>query len=499
MKHARSLMVFAMIAISSLTNAVFAQALNPLIDLVEFKIDRVESGSQYLYLDSEKTYFWPGFCANGANARLCGPNSGPDYRGTELALIDYLGSDPTHPNYLPYARTGKVWPVFRVGAPNTVAVHRIWVRPWGSHVYVSSSEVVNGENALTTMSRMPDVFTDNGVSFAVKQVYDGFADDWLKLPQACGGEKQTGLTPMIRSYSRNPIGNHQLTTRTDATYFEQMRNLPGWANAVRDMDTTGGQAGVWCVPSQSDKLVQSTSFSNAPGDGQNGVWLQLQVHDLSLFSLSAGNQISLPLDYAPLRYSTTRNSDLTWTGQFDADPNRGVIALSRGLGGYVEYGGEVSQPLSVLPKSTLSVVTDWSTVTIDEESGVVYGMSIGGVSPDITIRFHAYDPKENRYVWNYTVPEQYRQYYSGESKLHSAGQYLVTYFQTRENNRTLFRGALLVFGNVSSETPSVQIFDLPGPNHNITDFSYDAEANVGYFANARDRSLHKLDFNDWPD
>jgi hypothetical protein len=494
MKTLKTFLAFCVFAMVSTVFPVetHAQALSEQIELYEFKIDQGDNGLQYLYLDSEKKYSWPGFCAGGANASLCGPNSGPDYNGTELALIDYLGSDPTHQYYVPYIRTGKVWNVFRVGTPGTVPVHRIWVHEWQAHVYVSETETFLGDNVLSIMREMPETYQDDGASYAVKEVLPAFEEGLLPISQACGIEKQTGLSVMLRSYNGNEAGNHQLTTRTDGEYFEDMKNVAGWSNATRDVDTSAREAGIWCVPAISKKLVQSTTYSGAPGDCENGVCLQLQTHNLSEFTLGAGNLISLPSDYIPTWYFSTDLWDKSWTGRFDVNPNRGVIALTRGMGGYNEFGSDENQPLKVLlPKSDLPVEEGWASVKIDEESGVVYGVSVTD-----TIRYHAYDPKGNRYLWNYTVPEQYREYNPAEGELYLAGEYLVGYFWTWVD-KTNFQTGIIIFGNLESEEPEVRIIDLPGPRETVTDFTFDAKAMVGYFANAAGKELYRLDFRTW--
>lgn len=492
MKMYRTLMAFAMIATLSLLAAVSvsAQTLSPEIDLVEYSIAK-DGDLQHLYLDSEKKFHWPGFCANGQNAEICGANSGPDYNGTEVALIDYLGTHPEHQYYVPYLRTGKVWKVFRVGTPGTVPVHRIWVHPWQSHVYVSSNETFLGENVLSIMARMPETYQDDGLSFAVREVVPTFLEGSVPITQACGIEKQTGLSVMLRSYNGNEAGNHQLTTRTDLAYFEELKNLPGWENSSRDVDTSNREAGIWCVPAISSKLVQSTGDSGAPGDGTGGVWLQLQTHDILSWTMGSGNKISLPTGYTPVRYSTASNSDLTWTGYFEVNSNREVVALTRGRGGYNEYGPGAEQGLKTLPKAGLPVEIGWFNVVVDEESGVVYGVSVTD-----TLRYHAYDPKENRYLWNYTVPEQYREYHPSESGLHLAGEYLVTQFWTWVD-KTNFQTGILIVGNLKGETPEVKIIDLPGPRETVVDFTFDAKANVGYFSNAAGKELYILDFSDW--
>lgn len=435
---------------------------------------------------------------------------------TEAAMLDELyhrcvtlgHQNCTRDSFLP---TGKSWTVFKTGVPGTVPVTRFYIPSINSHVFVAANEMAGSESMLTLLRRYPDVYRDEGEKFGVMVPFAGFAEGKLPLPQACGDEKQSGLTAMLRIYNggfskptepeTTPLavrfndGNHQFTTRNDAAYMAELKRVPGWEIAKRDMDSTSRLAGVWCVPSMTANLIQTTAFSAVPGDGGNGQWIQAQVHDLSRFVLN-GSQITLQSGYEPTIYRTATNLDQTLTGRFDADSNRGVFALTRANGGYVEYGGQVVQTIqtSVLPKSTLNVDRNWSAIKIDQETGVVYATSVTD-----TIKFHAFDPLSNTYLWQYTVPEAYRQYNGTEGELHLAGNYLVTYLQGFTDARDNFKGALVVIPLVleAGATPVVRIVDLPGPNNNPAGFTYNVATRVGTFADARARQLVHLSFIDW--
>ena len=140
----------------------------------------------------------------------------------------------------------------------------------------------------------------------------------------------------------------------------------------------------------------------------------------------------------------------------------------------------------------------WYAIKVDEETSIVYAMSVSHNGVIWQTKIHAYNPVTNSYVWQYTVPEAYREYYVGDSELHLAGNYLVTYFQWFENARDNFKGAIVIIPLVySGATPEVRIIDLPGPNNNLSDFTFDAKTNIGTFADARSKSLVHLNFSDW--
>ena len=403
--------------------------------------------------------------------------------------------------------------MFKIGTARAVPVTRFYMPTINSHVFVAANEMVGDESALTILRRYPDIYNDEGEKFAVMVPLAGFAEGKLPLSQACGDEKQSGLTAMLRIYNNGVVkasqpvtvqlanrfndGNHQFTTRNDNTYMAELKRVPGWEIAVRDMDSTARKAGVWCVPSITSKLIQTTAFSAVPGDGANSQWIQAQVHDLSRFVLN-GSQISLQAGYEPVIFKTTTFLDQTWTGRFDVDSNRGVFALTRANGGYVEYGGQGAQAIPIrnaaLPKAPLNVDRNWSAINSDQETSIKYAMSLND-----TIKVQAYDPITNTYPWQYTVPDAYRQYYAGDSELHIAGNYLVTYLQWFTNARDTFKGALVVIPLVleAGATPAVRIIDLPGPNNRPTDFAYNAKTNIGTFADARAQKLIHLSFADW--
>ncbi len=466
--------------------------------------NRVEV-NRVIYIDAEKKIRVEGICDSERFAAVCAVHSDqesfPDYDGRELPLAIVL--DETDDTY--YQTSEKVFNAYYLGTPGTVAVHRIWLKKTGGHVFAAVTDRFFGLTTLELVALMPDVFQDDGPAFAVKPVLGNFLSGLLPISQACGPENQSGQTALLRVWNGRPDTGHWLTTRTDNTWLGEHQALPGWELSERDVDLTNREAGIWCVPSISNKLVQSTIFSNAPGDGEGGVWLQLQEHDLSKFQFN-GTEISLPLDYEPIRYSTDpsfidtqNNANKSLTGKFVIDANRGgVIMQTRWSGGYNEYSSENAEPqMAVLPKAGVPYNplfdSGWTTILQDEESGLVYSIAWAE-----TIKLNAYDPQGNQYLWQYTLPEQYQQnYFAGDTDLQFAGQYVVTYLQYITNERNDWRSVLIIIGNPSSATPEVRIIDLPGPNDNISDFSFDAKNNVGYFANAKGRSIYKLDFSNW--
>lgn len=406
--------------------------------------------------------------------------------------------------------SGRVWDVFKVGTPETVAVTRFYIPSINSHVFIAANEMTGNSPTLEVLRRFPDVYVDEGQMFAIKAPLPGFMEGKLPLSQACGEETQSGLSAMLRIYNNGFVkpdlpstiplsvrfndGNHLFTTRNDGAFMTELNEIPGWEIAVRDSDSSNRRAGVWCLPSQTSTLIQSTYFSGAPGQNLVGSWVQAQTHELSKFSLNGFN-LELPIDYQAQSHLVSPYTNRTVSGRIALNSNRkNTFALTRGLGGYTEYSYAPGQTTvrSVFPKEPLLVDEGWSAIKINEETGVVYALS----ATINAIKLHAYDPAKNSYQWQYTLPEAYRQYRIDDSELHLAGNYLVSYLQKVNATRDAFNGALLVVP-LNTITPEVRIINLPGSNNLPVDFAYNPKTGVGSFADARAQALIHLNFNDW--
>lgn len=404
--------------------------------------------------------------------------------------------------------SGRVWEVFKVGTPETVAVTRFYIPSINSHVFIAANEMTGNVTTLEVLRAYPGTYVDEGEMFAIKAPLPGFAEGKLPLSQACGEENQSGLTAMLRIYNNGFVkpelpndiplavrfndGNHLFTTRNDAAFLAELKRTPGWEIAVRDSDNSNRRAGVWCVPAQTRTLVQSTNFSGIPGDGLTGSVVQAQTHELSNFTLN-GNSLTVAPNYqAQTHLAAFINS--TDTAGIGINSNRlNTFALTRSLGGYVEYNyvpGQVAIK-NAFPKAPLNIDVRWTAIKVNEETGVVYAMS----AYSNTIKVHAYDPASNSYLWQISLPEAYRQYRIDDSELHLAGNYLVSYLQNYPSTRDTFKGALLVVP-LGGAAPELRIIDLPGQNMPV-DFAYNPKTSIGTFADARAQALIHLNFSTW--
>lgn len=317
--------------------------------------------------------------------------------------------------------------------------------------------MTGSETSLTVLlRRFPSVYIEEGEMFAIKPPLAGYAEGKLPLSQACGDETQSGLTAMLRVYNNGIFkadqpsstalavrfndGNHLFTTRNDARFIADLKRTPGWEIALRDSEISGRRAGVWCVPSQTKTLVQSTDFSGIPGDGLTGSWVQAKSHELS--ALTSNGTLSAPVNYTATLHLVSPSSNRSFSGGIGINSNKNnTFALTRSLGGYTEYvyGQGQSTVRTVFPKAPLQIDESWTAIKIDEETELVYAMSASSNS----IKIQAYDPASNSYRWQYTLPAEYQHYRIEDSSLHLAGNYLVSYLQNYTSARDSFSGALL--------------------------------------------------------
>lgn len=411
-------------------------------------------------------------------------------------------------NEVNWRPTGRVWDVFKVGTPDTVAVVRFYVPTINSHVFISTNEFTGGESTLTVLRRFSNIYIEEGEVFAVKSPLAGYLEGKLPLSQACGGEAQSGLTAMLRVYNNGiakptqPLstqlavrfndGNHLFTTRNDAGFIADLRGIPGWEIALRDSESSNRRGGVWCVPAQAKNIIQSTEYSSIPLSILHPPLFQARSFDLSKFTLN-GFDLSVAANYAPTYYAGSIADAATETGLLSTNSNRATLILSRTIGGYAEYseqGGTITR--NVFPKQPLLVDSGWYGTKIDEETGIVYAMSAAGT----TARLHAYSPNSNSYLWQYTIPQSHQPYRADGTELHLAGNYLIAYLQNTGALNS-FKASILVIPLDATGTPDVRIIELPGAARFPVDFSYDHKNHIGIFSDALAQDLIHLDFRNW--
>ncbi len=415
-----------------------------------------------------------------------------------------------------WARTGRTWPVFKLGTPGTVPVSRFYMPKINSHVFVAANEKLGDESALIVLRRLSQDFSDDGEQFAIVVPLAGYASGDLPLSQACGEESQTGLTAMLRLYNNGfskpsipsniPMavrfndGNHLFTTRTDVEFVRNQRTVPGWEISALDTTTNRG-AGVWCIPATLSKFVQTTVISTAD------MTLTAQTHDASRFVLN-GPSINL-LPGTPMQYRVPF-IDETLTGLLGIDSNRGIFSVARANGGFVEFGGlqNVSQVSQALPRSAGStLVVNRSAFTVAYDSApddplrghLVY---IASGFPDFKIQ--AYDPKTNSYVWDYTMPAEYSAWNRAVGKFAFAGNYLITHMNRPINNwADGANGALIIVKLGGSGPRDVRIIPINEADGTLstksvpTDFIYDGVRRVGTWSDSLGRRLIHVDFATW--
>lgn len=437
------------------------------------------------------------------------PGAQAEYQVLDEILRRCIATGVTGCDQINWRPSGKMWDVFKVGTPETVAVTRFYIPSINSHVFIAANEMTGNSTTIDVLRAHPNTYIEEGQMFAVKAPLPGFTEGKLPLSQACGEESQSGLTAMLRVYNNGFVkpdlpsdiplavrfndGNHLFTTRNDAAFISELKRTPGWEIAVRDSDTSGRRAGVWCIPSQTQTLVQSTYFSGIPGQSSVGVWTQALTHELSQFTLN-GNSLNV----APLYQAQThsiRSINRTLSGRIGVNSNRPyTFALTRGLGGYVEYNYAPTQEAvkAVFPKAPLQVDEGWTAIKVNEETGVVYAISTNADA----IKVQAYDPASNSYLWQYTLPEGYKQLRNDESELHLAGNYLVSFLKSNPNASST-TGAILVIPTETAPPSPLRIIDLPGPSNLPVDFAYNTKTGIGTFADARAPGLIHLNFNTW--